>query len=395
MSLRVTMTVLFLGISLGSCGPEAQESQSDVVISRGEASPTEGVELVTLISGLENPWGMTWLPDGSMLVTERPGRLWRVTGGERADTPITGLPQVLAFGQGGLLDVAAHPDFATNNWVYFTYAAGSQQSNGTQVARGVLDGNALRDVEVIYKVEDLKPSGQHFGSRLLWLNDGTLLVSIGDGGNPPVSVGGELIRLRAQDVSRATGKILRMNDDGSAPADNPFADDPGAAPYVWSYGHRNVQGLAINQATGTVWANEHGALNGDELNRIEGGGNYGWPKATHAREYAGAREISPNTSLPGMEDPLLIWMDTQAPSGLEVYQGDVFPRWQGDLFSGGLASNEIRQISLRDDGSVASEQSIPVGARVREVKQGPDGYLYLLTDEANGALMRLEPSSSQ
>jgi len=393
MSLRVTVTVLCLGMTITACGPEAQESTSSAVISRGDASPTEGVELVTLLSGLENPWGMTWLPDGSMLVTERPGRMWRVTDGERAEAPISGLPDVLALGQGGLLDVEVHPDFATNNLVYFTYSAGTQDSNGTQVARGVLDGNALSDVEIIYKVEDLKPSGQHFGSRLLWMNDGTLLVSIGDGGNPPVSVDGELIRLRAQQVARATGKILRMNEDGSAPADNPFTAEPGAGPYVWSYGHRNVQGLAINQSTGTVWANEHGALNGDELNRIEGGSNYGWPKATHARDYRGATEISPNTSLPGMEDPLLVWMDTQAPSGLEVYEGDVFTAWQGHLFSGGLAGNEIRHIILNDDGSVASEQSIPVGARVREVQEGPDGYLYLLTDETNGALIRLEPST--
>ena len=367
-------------------------AKADPTISRGDAPPTKGVELVTLVSGLENPWGMAWLPDGSMLVTERPGRLWQVRDGVRADEPVRGVPQVLAAGQGGLLDVALHPDFGSNNWVYLTYAAGTRDANSTRVARGVLDGNTLKDVEVIYQVPDPKPSTQHFGSRMAWLEDGTLLVSIGDGGNPPVSIDGELIRLRAQEVSRGTGKILRMNDDGSAPEDNPFAGEPGAGPYVWSLGHRNVQGLAIDQSTGTVWANEHGALNGDELNRITRGGNYGWPAATHSRDYRGATEISPEISLPGMEDPILVWMDTQAPSGLEVYQGNVFPDWRGDLFSGGLAGNEIRHIKLDDEGRVRAEQSIPVGARVREIQEGPDGYLYLLTDESNGALMRLELS---
>lgn len=392
MQRAVGRVAICLAFALSACG---QEAQSSSYLSRGDAPETQGVELVTLISGLENPWGMTWLPDGSMLLTERPGRLWRAQDGTLAETPVTGVPEVLAAGQGGLLDVTIHPDFNSNNLVYLTYAAGTQDANGTRVARGTLDGNVLRNVEVIYEVPDPKPRTQHFGSRMAWLEDGTLLVSIGDGGNPPVSIDGELIRLRAQEISRATGKILRMNDDGSAPADNPFAGEPGAAPYIWSYGHRNVQGLTRDPDTGDIWANEHGARGGDELNRITRGSNYGWPAATHSKNYRGGTDISPDTSLPGMEDPLVVWMDTQAPSGLEVYRGDIFPDWQGHLFSGGLAGNEIRHIIVNEDGSFKSEQSIPVGARVREIDQGPDGYLYLLTDEANGALMRIDPSPQQ
>jgi len=363
-------------------------------ISRGDAPPTQDVRLTTVVSGLEHPWGVVWLPDGAMLVTERDGRLWIVRDGALANTPVSGVPEVLASGQGGLLDVAVHPAFETNGLVYLTYAHGTSRANRTRVGRGVLDGNALRNFEVIFEVEVAKPGAQHFGSRLLWLADGTLLVSIGDGGNPPVSLDGELIRLRAQDRASAIGKIVRLNDDGSAPADNPFAGEAGVAAFVWTYGHRNIQGLARDPETGAIFANEHGALAGDELNRIECGANYGWPAATYSRDYRGATEISPHRSLPDMVDPMLVWMDTQAPSGLAVYRGAVFPEWQGDLFSGGLVTEEIRHISLDDAGRVQNERSIPVGGRVRDVRLGPDGYLYVLTDEQNGALMRLEPTGN-
>lgn len=368
-------------------------AHATTVVSEGSAPQSDGFQLSTVVSGLEHPWGMAWLPDGTMLVTERPGRLRIIRDGALSETEVTGVPEVLAERQGGLLDVAVHPDFAENRLVYLTYAHGMPGANRTRIARAVLDGEALVDLEVIFEVAEEKPDTQHFGSRLLWLPDGTLLASIGDGGNPPVAIDGDLIRVRAQDVSSALGKTVRFNDDGSIPEDNPFIDGDGVAPFVWSYGHRNIQGLAADAETGAVWANEHGALAGDELNRIARGENFGWPLATYSRDYRGATEISPHTSLPDMTDPTLVWMDTQAPSGLAIYRGDRFPDWRGDLFSGSLVAEEIRQIRIDDAGLALDERSIPIGARVRDVHEGPDGYLYVLTDEPDGALIRIEPTS--
>lgn len=379
--------ILAAGLSFGAAPALAD---GHTVISRSVDLVTD-VDMTTLADGLAHPWGMTWLPDGAILITERSGRLRLKRDGELVAEPIAGTPEVFASGQGGLMDVAVHPDFQNNGFVYLTYAHGTTDANRTRVARAVLDGMALKDLEVILEVAEEKTGTQHFGSRLLWLPDGTLLVSIGDGGNPPVELDGELIRLRAQDRSSYIGKIVRINDDGSIPQDNPFVGADDAAPAVWSYGHRNVQGMAFDPATQAVWVNEHGALRGDELNRVEAGGNYGWPEATYSRDYRGATEISPHNSLPGMIDPALVWMETQAPSGLVVYSGDRFPDWRGDLFSGGLVSEQIRHIKLDADGNVREERAIDIGARVRDVRQGPDGWLYALTDEPNGRLLRLEP----
>ena len=381
--------VLATGVSLGAAAALAETQPR---ISRGDVEETSGLRQTTVVDGLEHPWGMTWLPDGTMLITERAGRLRLLRDGALVETPVAGAPEVFASGQGGLLDVAVHPDFAENRFVYMTYAHGSEAANRTRVARAVLDGDELKDLEVIFEVADAKPGGQHFGARLLWLPDGTLLVSIGDGGNPPTALNGALIRLRAQDLSSHIGKILRLNANGSIPDDNPFVNVAGADPAVWSYGHRNVQGMALDAATGQVWVNEHGALHGDELNRIVAGGNYGWPTVTYSRDYRGATLVSPHTSLPGMIDPALVWMQTQAPSGLTVYGGERFADWRGDLFSGGLASGEIRHIERDDAGRVTEERRISIGARVRDVREGPDGLLYVLTDEPSGRLLRLEPA---
>jgi len=223
------------------------------------------------------------------------------------------------------------------------------------------------------------------------LPDGTLLVSIGDGGNPPIQLEGEFIRQQAQNLSSHLGKVIRINEDGSIPADNPFANNPQAAPEVWSYGHRNIQGLALDPTTNQVWATEHGARGGDEVNLLEAGANYGWPLATHSREYSGGL-ISPETSLPGMIDPKVIWTPSIAPSGLTVYTGTQFPQWQGNLFAGGLVSQDIRRIEVERSGSVIKEVSISIGQRVRDVRQGPDGLIYVLTDADHGQLIRLEPT---
>ena len=344
----------------------------------------------TLVESLEHPWGLTWLPDGTVLVTERPGRLRIIKDGALDPTAVSGLPEVFARGQGGLMDVSVHPQFAENQWVYFTYADGTGSANRTQVARARFDGSTLSDWQVIFEVNRTKEGAQHFGSRLVWLPDGTLLISIGDGGNPPVELENDLIRNQAQNLSSHLGSLVRLNDDGSTPVDNPFTNVADADPAIWSYGHRNIQGVAIDSATGQVWATEHGSRGGDELNRIVAGENYGWPLVTHSREYSGG-EISSERSRPGMVDPLVVWTPSIAPSGLAVYRGEQVPQWQGDLFAGGLVSQSIQQIKLDDSGTVVSQTPIDIGQRVRDVAQGPDGFIYVLTDESNGRLVRLEP----
>jgi glucose/arabinose dehydrogenase len=344
---------------------------------------------------------MAWLPGGDLLITERPGRLRLVRGGRLDPRPVPGVPavagvgadQVFASRQGGLLDVALHPRFDGRGWVYFTYAHGSREANGTRVARARFDGAALRDWQVLFTAEPLKPGGQHFGSRLLWLPDGTLLVSIGDGGNPPLRLGGRLIRRQAQDRGSHLGKVVRLDAAGRPSADNPFLDDPAAAPEVWTLGHRNIQGLAYDPVRGRVWASEHGSRGGDELNLLEPGANHGWPAVSHSAEYATGRPVAPRTSAAGFTDPRRVWMDTIAPSGLAVYSADRFPTWRGDLFVGGLVARGLRRLRLDDEGRVIAESVIPIGARVRDVRQGPDGFLYVLTDEADGRLLRLRPAA--
>ena len=357
---------------------------------RSDVKTNPDFQNITVLENLEHPWGLVWLPNGSMLITERPGRLRIARDGVLDPTPIPGAPEVFAENQGGLLDIALHPRFEENRLVYFTYSHGTNSANRTRIARATFDGGALSDWRVIFEVSQTKNRGQHFGSRLVWLPDGTLLASIGDGGNPPVELEGEFIRQQAQNLSSHLGKVIRINDDGSIPSDNPFANDAEAAPEVWSYGHRNIQGLAFDSTTNQVWATEHGSRGGDEVNLVEAGENYGWPIVTHSREYSGGL-ISPEKSLPGMVDPKVVWTPSIAPSGLAVYTGATFPEWRGNLFAGGLVSRDIRRIELDESGNVVNEESIAIGQRVRDVRQGPDGLLYVLTDASNGRLIRLEP----
>jgi glucose/arabinose dehydrogenase len=362
------------------------------VVSEQPPQAVAGARATVVAEGLSNPWGLAFLPDGTMLVTERPGRLRLVRDGRIEPAPVAGVPPVHAMGQGGLLDVAIHPDFARNRLVYLTYAHGNAQGNRTRLARARLDGNALADLQVIFEVDREKPTNAHFGSRILFLPDRTLLLTIGDGGNPPNMLDGRLIRENAQDRGNHLGKILRLNDDGTVPADNPFVGQAGIRPEIWSWGNRNNQGIAWDPLRNAVWANEHGSSAGDELNRIERGRNYGWPAVSWSAEYRGGAQIGSGRSAPGMTDPALVWMATTAPSGLAVYTGDRFPAWRGDLFSGGLRSQDVRRIRLDAAGRVVGEEAIRIGRRVRDVRQGPDGFLYLLTDDANGAqILRIEP----
>ncbi|MEO0542032.1 MAG: PQQ-dependent sugar dehydrogenase [Cyanobacteria bacterium P01_A01_bin.105] len=356
----------------------------------GGAIATTTYQIIPVVQGLERPWGITWLPDGTILVTERPGRLRIIENGQLARRPVDGLPNIFARGQGGLLDIAAHPQFSNNGLLYFTYSTGNNTANRTEVARARFDGENLSDWQVIFTVDRDKNRTQHFGARLTWLPDGTLLVSIGDGGNPPVALDGEVIRLQAQNVENALGAVIRIADDGTIPTDNPAL---GGNPAVWSYGHRNIQGMAYNSLTGDVWATEHGARGGDELNRLQAGENYGWPLVSYSQEYSADQPVAPVTSAPDKIDPKLVWTPSIAPSGLMAYSGDAFPHWRGDLFAGALVNRDIRRIDISADGSVTEAEYIPIGQRVRDVQQGPDGFIYVLTDEDNGQLLRIEPQS--
>lgn len=364
-----------------------------------EELPITAVKTVSLVQGLEHPWGMAWLPNGDILITERPGRLRRVRKGKLDLNPIPGVSKVSTIGaqqvfasqQGGLLDIAVHPRFQETGWLYFSYAHGFREANRTRVARAKFDGQALQDWEVIFEVGQSKKDGQHFGSRLVWLPDQTLLVSIGDGGNPPVKLEGGLIRLQAQNLGSHLGKVIRITEDGKIPPDNPFLNRSGAAPEVWSYGHRNIQGMAYDPFRKKVWATEHGSRGGDELNEARKGENYGWPLVSFSLEYGADQPVAPKTADPAMVSPQWVWTPSIAPSGLAVYSGDRFPQWRGNLFLGGLVSQSLHRLELDETGRVQRESRAPIGERTRDARQGPDGYLYVLTDENPGQLLRLAP----
>ena len=389
------MTSMTRAAAALSCVLGAWSAMSPVAAARPEVPVTAdspratGWKAVTVLRGLEHPWGMQWLPDGAMLITERPGRLRVARNGALDPKPVTGTPEVFAFGQGGLMDVSLHPKFADNRLIYLTYTEGTRTANRTALARGRYENGALTNVQTIFRVSQTKQGGQHFGSRILWLPDGTLLLSIGDGGNPPVRLGDDWIRTQAQNTGSHLGKVLRLSDDGTPAPGNPFLAKPGALPEVWTLGHRNIQGMCYDAASGRIWATEHGARGGDELNLLQPGKNYGWPKATYSMEYTGP-EISPDRSLPGMEDPKVVWTPCIAPSGLTLYTGDTMPGWRGDLFAGGLVLKQIRRIRLNGD-KVVGEETLQFDDRVRDVRQGPDGALYVLTDEDDGRLLRIEP----
>ena len=368
---------------------------SGPVIPTGKVPRAEGWEAVTVLDQLDYPWSLAWLPSGEALITEKAGRLRVVRNNTLAPGSVSGLSEFFAGERVTLMDVSVHPRFTENRLLYFSCGAGTSAANSTRVVRGHLseDLTTLTNLTVIHTVTPLKPSFLHFGSRLLWLPDGTLLLALGDGGNPPVRLNGELMREHAQKLDGQLGKILRLRDDGTVPPDNPFVGRAGTDPFIWTLGHRNIQGLARDPSSGRIWANEHGSRGGDELNLLAPGGNYGWPRATYSIEYTFGT-ISRATSLPGMVDPLVVWTPAQAPSGLLFYTGDKFPQWRGDLFSGALKRKEVRHVDLDAAGNVIGQQSLPIGDRVRDVRQGPDGFIYVLTDAQNGRLLRLQPAES-
>jgi len=346
-----------------------------------QPSATDRHQVEVVATGLEQPWGLEFMPDGRMLVTEKPGRL-RLVGPDGAlSAPVAGLPQVAYLGQGGLLDVALAPDFAASRRVFWTYA--EPRTGGaaaTAAASGVLspDGASLSDVRVIFRQEPAYDSGLHFGSRLVFARDGRLFITTGDRGQDAP----------AQDLANHVGKVVRINADGSVPADNPFVDQADVRPELWSLGHRNIQGAALHPDTGRLWTVEHGAQGGDELNQPEGGRNYGWPVITYGINYDG-RPIGEDTAKPGLEQPIYYWDPVIAPGGMDFYLGGLFPTWRGSLFIAGLQQTGLVRLTF-DGDRVTREERLSLGVRVRDVKAGPDGRLYVL-DESNGRILRLSP----
>jgi glucose/arabinose dehydrogenase len=341
------------------------------------------VRAETVVKGLEHPWALAFLPDGRILVTERPGRLRIVDRDGGLSKPLAGVPKVYASGQGGLLDVAVDPKFAENRLVYLSYAEpGENGAAGTAVARGRLGDTGLENVQVIYRQHPKVHGGGHYGSRIVFRPDGTLFVTQGDRMN---------YRERAQNLSEGIGKIVRINPDGSIPKDNPFVGRSGVRPEIWSYGHRNAQAATLHPETGQLWTVEHGARGGDELNHPEAGKNYGWPIITYGVDYSGAK-IGEGTAKPGLEQPVYYWDPVIAPSGMTFYTGDAFPGWKGSLLIGSMDPGRLVRLTL-EGGKVANEERYlgELGERIRDVQQGPDGFVYVVTDEEDGRVLRVRP----
>ncbi len=342
-----------------------------------------------IASGLPHPWGIDFLPDGRLIVTERGGKMRIVTQAGGVGEPIQGVPQPVVGGQGGLLDVAVHPNFAENRLIYWSFSeAGSQGRNSTAVARGRLseDATRLEEVRVIFSQKPKIRSNMHFGSRLVFDGQGHLFVTLGERFNANT-------RGQAQKLNSDLGKIVRLMEDGTVPADNPFINKAGALPEIWSYGHRNPQAAAINPATGQLWEIEHGPMGGDEVNIIEPGKNYGWPIVSYGLNYDGTPVGSGKHEMAGMVGPIYQWTPVIAPSGMAFYTGDLFPQWKGNIFVGGLRSQALVRLEL-DGNKVSHEERLlhQLGARIRDVAQGPEGALYVITDEDDGEILKLTPA---
>ena len=345
------------------------------------ASASHDYRVVEIVDGLDHPWGLAFLPNGDILVTERSGSLRLVTNGTLRPDPVEGAPSVAVEGQGGLLDIALHPEFASNELVYLTYSKAVDGGLTTAVARAQWDGERLVGLQDVFIADAAASGGRHFGSRVLFGPDGSMYVTVGDRG----------LQEPAQDRSNHIGTTLRLNPDGSVPVDNPFVDDPLVRDEIFTYGNRNAQGMAIRPGTDEIWQSEHGPRGGDELNRLVAGGNYGWPEYRFGTHYDGTPIPDPEPES-GIVPPVAHWTPALAPSGLTFYTGELFPNWQGDAFIAGLAGRQIRRVVLNGDNAVEEEGLLEeYGERIRAVADGPDGALYFLTDSSNGVLARLEP----
>jgi len=349
------------------------------------ASTDESIDIELVAEGLHEPWGMVFLPDQDILVTERAGRLRRIQNGKLLAEAIAGLPEVCVTGQGGLLGMALHPDYENHPWLYLAYAEKGVGGCGTAVLRGKLRHNSLLDIEVIFRARPKSGGGRHFGARLAFAPDGTLFVSLGDRGK----------RKTAQDLADHRGSLIRINADGGVPADNPFNKRSASVrPEIYTYGNRNMQGMALQTETGLLWTHEHGPQGGDELNIMRPGRNYGWPVITYGVNYGIGTKIGEGTHKQGMEQPVYKWVPSIAPSGMTFYTGDQFPQWQGNLFIGSLKFGQLVRLQLEGEKVIHEERLLNKRyGRIRDVVEGPDGYLYLLTDEKNGQLLRVKPAA--
>ncbi len=348
-----------------------------------------GFEAKRVLGDLEHPWGLAFLPDRSMLITERPGRLV-LAGADGARANVVNLPKVDARDQGGLLDVVVDPKHADTGLIYWCYAEPRDGGNGTAVARGRLvreGAPRVEQVQVVWRMQPTFDSTKHFGSRLVFARDGTLFIATGERSDREA-------RGRAQGLDNGFGKVIRIHPDGGVPKDNPFVGREGALPEIYSYGHRTIQSAALHPDTGKLWTVEHGARGGDEVNLIEPGKNYGWPVVAYGVEYSGSKIGEGKTEAPGMEQPLYYWDPVIAPSGMAFYTGDVFPAWRGSLFVGGLAAKHVARLTLEGTQVVGEERLLVGRARFRDVRQGPDGHIYLLTDESEGELLKLVPAAT-
>lgn len=378
---RNKLLSLALVLSVSAIAVQDVVAASPAVEVDSEAGP---VRVVTIAEGLQTPWSLAFLPDGRMLVTERAGTMRIVSSSGERSAPLAGIPDVHAQGQGGLLDVVLGPDFGDDRRIYFSYAQPTGRGARTAVARAVLDPDSLRldQVEVIFTQDDDPPGRHHWGSRLVFARDGTLFVTLGDR---------FMHRDLAQTLDNHYGKIVRINQDGTVPADNPFVDQPGAKPEIFSYGHRNLQGAALHPESGVLWTHEHGPQGGDEVNVGKAGANYGWPVITYGREYVTGGRIGEGTERADVEPPRHHWTPSIAPSGMAFYTGDAFPRWRGNLFVGALRGQLLSRLELDGERVVGEERFLTeLGSRIRDVRQGPDGGLYLL-DESHGRILKLEP----
>lgn len=378
-----------VSLSLGAAG--TLQAQGDI-----QKSALHDFRVVTVAEGLEVPWSMAWLPGGDMLVTERAGRLRIIRNGRLLPDAVPGVPEVFTTGgQAGLFDVVPHPDFANNHYLYLSFAKplAERGASATAMVRGRFENDRLEDVEEIFVAV---ANGQgHYGGRIAFDEDGYLYLTAGDRMVPP---NGDLMAHPAQDRSNHHGVIVRLNDDGSVPADNPYVGQAGIRPEIWSYGHRSPQGLAFDPATGNMWMTEHGPQGGDELNLIEPGKNYGWPVIGRGVNYGPGVPIHQSITQEGMESPVHFWVPSIAASGLMVYTGSRFPAWNGNLFAGGLAGEQLARLTLNEDGTkvMTEETLLPYIGRIRDVRQGPDGYIYVAIEDRSRAptpIVRLEPAN--
>jgi aldose sugar dehydrogenase len=350
----------------------------------GSESAALDYRVVTLVDGLNHPWSIAFLPGEGLLISERPGRLRIFREGALQEAAVRGLPEIVATGQGGLLDVVPHPRFVDNRWLYFTYAAAAGRGVTTHLARARFEQDTLKDLEVLFVAEPASRGGRHFGSRIVFDDEGFLYLSVGDRGDMP----------RAQRLDDHAGSILRLHDDGRIPDDNPFVGHADARPEIYAYGVRNPQGMALHPRTGALWEHEHGPRGGDEINIIEAGRNYGWPVISHGIDYSGAAIGDGIRAQAGMEQPLHVWTPSIAPSGMAFYQGETFPGWDGDLLVGALAHRHLARLRLDAEGRVVSEVRMlgELNRRIRDVRVH-EGLIYVLTDHDDGQLLRIEPTS--